>query len=956
MAINTPNPINWDLDNGGSGPLFVSGFGGVPVDYELPVDERFAHGIREWRQSPTVTAQELAMVAVMNRLTDTPNWFVDVFDDATVAQWREDLEQDRFILNPRLLKDKTWAWCVQELRDKAIYYEKHGHIRVLDTGSCVCKAESAELQSLSAVFRQAAGPLACQYGMRRERQEQRKLLKAGSRIQLTQLEPEDYEDGGPVEQDPFYGYPLRRDEDPSGDGHHTVNDAALAREGNQEVHQVNTNASSHNAPVFPVVENNVVDDLSAPESISDDVIPYSTDTDGGQSEDEGENFNDITNVNWEWNKSQADLQHQRKTFDIAGSADMVISLVDPLLYPLVYGRTLVLQQGGIVALENVLESYGAATQPAPRHNLPLGSEYVSQPSLWSRRYQSLPFEMAFVGDDGSSNSRNITNVKITSYINGLHPDDHNYMYRAIEQVLSRSVQLWNDCLIRGHRGLYDRAHLGQLGPVPARIVTYGVEWENELPEWAVLFRVPTEHRKRLYHEEEREKLQLVPEGSRRRKREEGYLRSRFTDVVGKEDRKLPPPDSDLWQRAREYLGQPEPEAAHFDPESSPLSEELSAIPDDWDVGDERTWDLLVRKAKKILSFKHPEPGTAFSYEEWKHDRHTSRPIVDKAVPNPSSSSRPVIIPVTPPHMHDPVALQDQFRDQGLQVIAEISSIELTPEMPAYAPDAAARVVASTARATEQFARAMASDKYVMLDRKPDMDGWRLPGLLNEHIVAVAVYAFDVDNVTEPRLAFRQNTSLDYSLYQVREYLQRPPAAYYDPETDGPAHLIGKASDAKTLAEVLGFAELQNIDLSDGPDYPYQHIGSVATTQGRLVAFPNVLEHRLDPFCLVDSTKPGRFRWLTLYLVDPHYRVCSTRNVPPQQHEWWAGTVGHDLSKAFGLARETLDHIMRDTGSWPMSMDEAEWHREQRVEEDRQCQKYRLRGVGVINAPLLSSQR
>ncbi len=102
------------------------------------------------------------------------------------------------------------------------------------------------------------------------------------------------------------------------------------------------------------------------------------------------------------------------------------------------------------------------------------------------------------------------------YINGLHPDHHD-MYRAIEQVLSRSIQPWNDCLVRGRRGLYDRACLGQLGPIQARIVTYGVEWENELPEWAVLFRVPAEHRKRLYHEEQ-EKLQLLPEGSRRRKK------------------------------------------------------------------------------------------------------------------------------------------------------------------------------------------------------------------------------------------------------------------------------------------------------------------------------------------------------------------------------------------------------------------------------------------------------
>lgn len=45
----------------------VPGFGGMPIDYELPVEARFAYGFRNWRQSPVMTAQELAMVAIMDR-------------------------------------------------------------------------------------------------------------------------------------------------------------------------------------------------------------------------------------------------------------------------------------------------------------------------------------------------------------------------------------------------------------------------------------------------------------------------------------------------------------------------------------------------------------------------------------------------------------------------------------------------------------------------------------------------------------------------------------------------------------------------------------------------------------------------------------------------------------------------------------------------------------------------
>lgn len=291
-----------------------------------------------------------------------------------------------------------------------------------------------------------------------------------------------------------------------------------------------------------------------------------------------------------------------------------------------------------------------------------------------------------------------------------------------------------------------------------------------------------------------------------------------------------------------------------------------------------------------------------------------------------------------------MALQDSFRDQGLQLLVEISSIELTPETPAYAPDEAAGAAAYAARAAKRFAKAKSLNTRVRLDGQPDTDGWQVSGQLNEHIVAVAVFAFDVENVTEPRLAFRQKTSLDLTLHRFNECMETPENAsiYYKYRDDGPAHLNGKLGDIIALAEILGIPEQHLVsDIDTGEVHPYQHIGSVATHQGRLVAFPNVLEHRIDPFRLVDETKSGRYRWLTLYLIDPHYRGCSTRNVPPQQHDWWAEAMGLKLAAAGGLPQEIIDHIMKDTDSWPMGMSEAQWHREQMVQEHRDSEAYRL---------------
>ena len=43
----------------------------------------------------------------------------------------------------------------------------------------------------------------------------------------------------------------------------------------------------------------------------------------------------------------------------------------------------------------------------------------------------------------------------------------------------------------------------------------------------------------------------------------------------------------------------------------------------------------------------------------------------------------------------------------------------------------------------------------------------------------------------------------------------------------------------------------------------------------LLAFPNVVQHRVSPFRLADPTRPGHRKLLALFLVDPHIRILST---------------------------------------------------------------------------------
>ncbi|CAK7565336.1 MAG: hypothetical protein SEPTF4163_003251 [Sporothrix epigloea] len=925
-----------DFDNSGRGPLRVPGFSGISINYELPVEARFAHGFNEWRSTFVVTAQELAMVAVMDRLTDKPNWFIDVFDDAVVAQWRAELERDRFILNPRLMQGKTWPWCVQELRDKAVYFKEHHHIRVLDTGSCVCKADSTELQNLGAIFRSAVEPLADQHKYDKE-QMMRKIQR--ERVAENQMsEPGQDADAGPASaqagDDTVEGEPAPDDE--SSSAAHNEQAANIMTDTQsvvgtsqsiQDEHAAgNNNSSSHFNTQQRRFEDGAlalgVDDLT---HLFDDAALDDAASDYAASDHAASIFG------WRW-----DWQGQDNSPTIDESAYMISTLLDLRLFPLCYGRTMILQHGVTVKLEDMWASYNSAQ--AALSQKPELSRDSYYPVLagqkdkvsrnWSLRYQSLPCEAEFILGGPTD-----CGVKITSYINGLHPNNTE-LYGAIERVLSCCIKPWNDCLVRGRDGMHDEKNLGQLGPIAARIVTYGVEWENELPEWATEFRVPTARRRRSYHEQ-----------LRKHPRNKAKVDQMYRDVVGKEHLKLPPRDSTLWDLAREYLLKPEPRQSSGTAHAEPVP-----LPDAWEIGDERTWELLCEKAERVVCYKHPEPGTAFLYDDWKLGRHDSRPIVGKSAPRlvTRNGARPRTPPVTPPHVPYTVALQDTFRDRGLQVLVEISSIELNPETPAYGPHRAAWTEAHRAWAAKKIAKKVSKNMCVKLSAKADEDGWRLAGQLNEHIAAVAIFAFDTENVTEPRVAFRQKLNADDRLYRYDECFQFPdnvPGCNFPYVDDGPAHLIGKFHDRGALVEILGISDRDLSPVFNSP-YDYQHIGSVAAPQGRLVAFPNVLEHRVDPLRLVDETKPGRFRWLKLSLVDPHYRVCSTRNVPPQQHDWWAAAVGHELAAGAGLPEELIENILRYTDEWPMGMEEAAGHREQMIEEAEES-KYDYYGCDYV---------
>lgn len=161
------------MDNSGDGPLRVPGFGDMPVDYELNVKQCFAHGAllnhtgRSGRAA-CLTVVEVYMLRIMERVTEKPNWEYDVFNDAVVAKWYADAlltsktyDQSRpedfsdMDVDMNLVSLRTWNWCIEELRDKAKDFQKHGFLLNFNADSAVFKSDAWTSASIRDDLRQS---------------------------------------------------------------------------------------------------------------------------------------------------------------------------------------------------------------------------------------------------------------------------------------------------------------------------------------------------------------------------------------------------------------------------------------------------------------------------------------------------------------------------------------------------------------------------------------------------------------------------------------------------------------------------------------------------------------------------------------------------------------------------------------------------------------------------------
>ncbi|KAJ5318111.1 Protein of unknown function DUF4246 [Penicillium antarcticum] len=628
------DPPSIKLDNSGTGPLRVPGFNGVPLFYEHPKDNRFAHGICDWRQTPQLFLVELSMLQFMSYVTEQLDWENQTEDPQTLEEWH------RHAVSVFDLDESSWQWCVKELRDKASDFKRTGYVAVFDADSRVIKSHVHD-------------------DLLKELQESMSSLFSES------------------------------------------------------------NSASSTA--------------------------------------------------------SGDLNE-------SGSKSPVRDVIDPLMYPLIYGRTRVLADEGKVDLERP-ESW----RPSQSHIAPVpekpsdrheemhpkerekrdvrDSRHIGKQKYWSNAFQYLPCEVALNEQGG---------VKITSYVNGVHPKERG-IYKALEGLISAAIEPWNEMLIRGDQGR-----------TPMRIRTYDFQVEG-------IDGYPLGY----------PKLYLYLNNAR-----EG---------------RSPPITEEEWpdvrSRVREYLNLPEPEKRYrIWPESGYHDLLASMQPYQWNSSEELE-GLILAKSSRLFAVKGVEPGISFTYDEWKTGENTGRAIMPKWSDPDEPESPPI---PDPDHQYYSISLQDQF--EGLQIIVRVSTIELTPENPSYKGDSHHNVA----------------------------------GILNEHIVSTAVCYFDLHNIKDTKVLFQQETNIRSYDFNIEKFM--------------------------AMDRLFDIPEW----LCDDPCSPdaLQTIGSIPVSRnGQFLAWPNTLRSKAEAFSLADPLRPGYLRFATLWLVDPHYRICSTQNVPPQDPSW-----------------------------------------------------------------------
>uniref|UniRef100_K3W8K9 DUF4246 domain-containing protein n=1 Tax=Globisporangium ultimum (strain ATCC 200006 / CBS 805.95 / DAOM BR144) TaxID=431595 RepID=K3W8K9_GLOUD len=213
-----------------------------------------------------------------------------------------------------------------------------------------------------------------------------------------------------------------------------------------------------------------------------------------------------------------------------------------------------------------------------------------------------------------------------------------------------------------------------------------------------------------------------------------------------------------------------------------------------------------------------------------------------------------------------------------------------PKFPNAAPDFSTGASANITLKGKTVQVIVKVAEILLTPESPKYNGgsWHIEGTDAEQIVATGIYYFGSENIKESRLSFRVN-------------VDQP--EYEQSDDSGVAVTYGLFND-----ELLA-----------------QQVGSVTTLEDRCLVFPNILQHKVEPFELNDLTVLGTRKILAFFLVDPEKTIPSTSVIPPQQQHW-IDAVQEPILKKLKLIDAAQQNVKDMMSGDSMTLEQAKEYR------------------------------
>ena len=279
------------------------------------------------------------------------------------------------------------------------------------------------------------------------------------------------------------------------------------------------------------------------------------------------------------------------------------------------------------------------------------------------------------------------------------------------------------------------------------------------------------------------------------------------------------------------------------------------------------------------------------------------PMFERVLSDALSPEPPLVIQVDPLHWYEHLGEPDYEDDEAYERWYATRE-PLIPDAPPFEPPSnEGRINVDLRGSTVQVIVKLAN--IVLTPENPTYPGgsWHVEGMLNERIVATGLYYYSCENITESRLAFRVQVGTDPDGFGMK-YEQ---------------------NDNKGYERAFGFSNEDPLN---------QELGHIVAAEDKCVAFPNIYQHRVEPFELADPTRPGHRKILCFFLVDPKNKVDSTSVIPPQQREWYEAEMRR-IPALRALPTELYDMIAAYVFDGTITREEAEADRARLMEERKE---------------------